>query len=215
MEFIAQLFRALANRARIRILRLLTVIGEMSVTQIGEATGVEASLISGHLRVLASAGLVWRRRSGRIVRYRLAEKAGNPVTAAVLRMLPHAFGWVDSKKPATVAAADRAGHDTDSDAALFACFTAFTHPRRLQIIRHLARHGTTPSTELGASLSMSMPACMRHLAKLHRRGFLRRKSVARRGHYALAGGQGRVQRTVLRAVRQHVVASTDLTPGQV
>ena len=205
MEFIVQLFRALANHTRIRVLRLLAVLGEMTVSQLAEAVALESSLVSGHLRVLAAAGLVWRRRSGRAVAYRLAERAGNPVTAAALEVLQQVFRAIRATDPKRIALADQTGSPTSSDAALFACFTAFTHPRRLQILRHLAHHGAASPAELATCLSMSMCACLRHLAKLERRGVLRRRTRRRRTRCSLAQGSGAVHRTLVTAVREYLV----------
>ena len=203
MEFIVQLFRALANRERIRIMRLLVVFREMRVTRIAYATGLKLTTVSGHLKVLAAAGLVWRRRSGRIVYYRLAEQAGNPVTGTALAVIQDTFAGVGGKRPEKVASADQAKSASKSDAALFACFTAFTHPRRLQIIRHLADEPKTTLKELAGRLSMSYSACHRHLEKLERRKFV--NSARRQEHvtYALAKGDGKVQRRILKAMCDH------------
>ena len=216
MEFIVQLFRALANTERIKVLRTLQVLGEMSVSHIAQATGVELSRMSTHLKVLSAAGLLWRRRSGRVVEYYIAERAFHPVAACVLKVTKGVFSQVGQMKPDRVAQADQAKSPTSSDAALFACFTAFTHPRRLQIIRHLAKHGTASLLELRSVLSMSQPACLRHLAKLERRGFLTRRSAGPRTTYALAEGSGQLQAELLSAVRGYLLADeTDLTPAQV
>lgn len=208
MEFLVQLFRALANGSRIRILRLLAVLGEMNVSDIARAAGLRANAVSAHLRVLAAAGLVWRRRSGARVAYRLAESAGHPVTARTVSALRRVFGTIATTDPQQVAAADQERSPTRSDAALFACFTAFTHPRRLQIIRHLARHRTALLGELMAQLSMSLPACLRHLDKLERRGVVGRARPRKRDGYALRSGRGRVQKELLRAVREDLVGES-------
>jgi len=204
MEFIVQLFRALANRQRIRMLRLLVVFREMNVSQIAEAARVAMPVTSGHLKVLAAAGLVWRRRSGRVVPYRLAEHAGNPVTAAALRVLDGAFRNVAPNAPRTVAKADLRDSPTNSDAALFACFTAFTHPRRLQVIRHLLRHNSASVPDLVVALSMSRDACARHLAKLTRRGAIAEKQDKRGVVYRLASVKGAAQKTLLGAVCEYL-----------
>ncbi len=204
MEFLVQLFRALANRSRIRMLRLLAVLSEVNVSGLARATTLEISLVSSHLKILAAAGLVWRRRSGRVVWYRLAEHAGNPVTATTLGLLTRVFRHVPHTNPKQVAAGDQADSAVRSDAALFASFTAFTHPRRLQIIRHLAREGAASPRELSAHLSMSRNACARHLDKLQRRGVVRQTGSRRRPAYALTNGRGHVLRAVLRAVRDFV-----------
>ena len=65
MEFLVRLFRALANRRRIAVLRLLCVLGETHVSEIAEATSLGMTIVSGHLALLAGVGLLWRRRSGR------------------------------------------------------------------------------------------------------------------------------------------------------
>ena len=204
MEFIVQLFRALANRERIRVLRLITVCGETSVSQIAEAMQMPGNLISAHLKVLAAAGLVWRRRSGRTVGYHLAEHAGNLVTGAVLRMLPHTFSTVTDEDPKKIAANGQSGSPTRSDTALFAFFTAFTHPRRLQILRLLAQQRGAPLAELRTALSMSLSACIRHVTKLERRGLVAREMDDRKVTYVLKDVDGMVQKAVFRAVREHL-----------
>jgi len=204
MEFLVALFRALANRSRIRILRLLAVLGQTNVTQIADAIGVEASRTSAHLKILAAVGLIWRRRSGRVVGYYLAEEATHPVTAAVVEVLRQVFRGVTATDPSVVAHADRQDSDTCSDAALFACFTAFTHPRRLQIIRHLARKGTVASAALVPALSMSPSALHRHLEKLERRGLLSVRAGGVRGACVLKEGRPGPQRLVFAVVRKHV-----------
>jgi DNA-binding transcriptional ArsR family regulator len=161
--------------------------------------------VSAHLGLLASVGLVWRRRSGRRVYYHLAEQPGSRVVAAVLEALHEAFRIVEKDAPRRVARADQAESATNSDAALFACFTAFTHPRRLQIIRHLAAHGTAPFGDLSAKLSISPRACMRHLDKLERRGYLRHRIQGKQTVYALRKGDGAVQSRSLQAVREQLV----------
>ena len=207
MEFIVQLFRALANRERIRILRLVSVLGEMNVSAIAQATRLELSLVSAHLRILSAAGLVWRRRSGRTVGYRPAERAGNPVTTAALRSIQSAFRSVHDRKPEVVANADATDSPTESDVALFACFTAFTHPRRLQIIRRVAQKDAASLTELATGLSMCPRSCLSHLAKLERRGFIRRRVTGHRTAYALCKGEGTMQRALLEAVRAYLVTT--------
>jgi DNA-binding MarR family transcriptional regulator len=68
----------------------------------------------------------------------------------------------------------------------------------------LARHGAASLGELTASLSMSLRAALRHLDKLERRGFLRRKRVRRTTAYVLTQGKGPLQRAVFKAVLDHL-----------
>ena len=209
MEHLVQLFRALANRRRIEILRLLCVLGELKVSAIAEAASLGLTIVSGHLKVLAAAGIVWRRRSGRAVYYRLAGSAADGVTATALSVLRDTFRTVGQREPRRVAHADRAESTTRSDAALFASFTAFTHPRRLQILRHLAREGARGVRQMCGALAMSPPACLRHLDKLGRRAFVRRRAAGRDVAYMQAAGRGPVARSLLRAVLEAVGAAPE------
>jgi len=209
MEHVVQLFRALANRRRIAILRLLCVLGELKVSAIAEAASLGLTIVSGHLKLLVAAGILWRRRSGRAVYYRLAGSAADGVTATALSVLRDTFRALGSREPRRVARADRAESRTRSDVALFASFTAFTHPRRLQILRHLAREGARGIPEMCAALAMSPPACLRHLDKLARRGFIRRRAVGRSVAYEQTRGHGSVARSLLGAVLEAVGGTGD------
>ena len=216
MELIVELFRALANRERIRIVRLLVVLDEMNVTQISEATELDLTLISRHLKVLAAAGLVWRRRSGRRISYCIADRSGNPVTTAALRRIRQVFSKVNADKPRRVVGADQGSSATESDSSLFSLFTAFTHPRRLQIVRHLTVQGPTALRDLMSALSMSRAACFRHLAKLERRGLMASNRSGRRTVLACAQHGDRIHDVLFHAVRDYLAEPlNDLTLGQV
>ena len=204
MEFIVELFRALANRERIRVLRVLVVFRELSVTEIAEATKLNLTALSGHLKVLAAAGVVWRRRSGRVVYYRLAEDAGNPVTGTALVLLRELWASLPPNKPESVICADQSDSPSNSDAALFACFTAFTHPRRLQIIRHLACGPGATVADIARRLSMSCRACFRHVSKLERRKFVIGQREGKKVTYCLAVGQGEIERRIFEVLCKYL-----------
>ena len=70
-ELHALRFRALGDATRIRLLEILAELGERSVTELMEATGLGQSLVSHHLRTLRQAGLVTIRREGRWMNYDL------------------------------------------------------------------------------------------------------------------------------------------------
>jgi len=72
-EFKADLFRTLGNSVRIRILEALREAGEMSVTEIQQAVGVEPSNASQHLAILRARGVVTTSREGTTVRYSIAD----------------------------------------------------------------------------------------------------------------------------------------------
>ena len=63
-EFKADLFRVLANPVRIRILEALRAGGELTVGEIQQRLGVEASNVSQHLAILRQHHLVSARREG-------------------------------------------------------------------------------------------------------------------------------------------------------
>jgi len=78
----AELFKSLAHPVRIRILELL-VAGEMSVSNLLAATGLEPSSLSQHLNVIKHTGLVESSRAGNLVTYRVTDPSvGDFLTAA-------------------------------------------------------------------------------------------------------------------------------------
>lgn len=78
----AELFKSLGHPARIRILELL-VAGEMSVSNLLIATGLEPSTLSQHLNVVKHTGLVQSSRVGNAVTYRVTDPSvGEFLTAA-------------------------------------------------------------------------------------------------------------------------------------
>ena len=166
MEPTARLFRTLANYRRLRILRLLAVLKEYRVSELTRAMGLHPATVSRHLVSLSVCGIVWQRRSGSAVYYRFAEKPSNPLTMEVLSLLTRVFDRVRERDPKRVASNDQASSPEHSDAALFRLFTAFTHPRRLQIIRHLSEHGPCTQFVLTSALGMSPTALCRHMTKL-------------------------------------------------
>jgi ArsR family transcriptional regulator len=88
------LFKALADRTRLRILGLL-LDGEVCVCHIHESLGVQQPKASRHLAYLRRAGLVDTRKDGLWVHYRLASMA-DPVIQALLEATAHAIGHLAS-----------------------------------------------------------------------------------------------------------------------
>ncbi|MFZ5904010.1 MAG: ArsR/SmtB family transcription factor [Chloroflexota bacterium] len=68
----AKLFRGFADPSRLSIMETLRD-GEMTVSEIVEATGHSQSNISNHLACLRDCGLVTAEQDGRYVRYRLSD----------------------------------------------------------------------------------------------------------------------------------------------
>jgi ArsR family transcriptional regulator len=88
------LFKALADRTRLRIIGLL-VNGEICVCDIHGSLGIPQPMASRHLAYLRRAGLVNTRRDGLWVHYRLADLP-DPVLQAVLAAVAHAVGHAAS-----------------------------------------------------------------------------------------------------------------------
>ena len=88
------LFKALADRTRLRILGLLAD-GEICVCHIHESLGVTQPKASRHLAYLRRAGLVAARKDGLWVHYRLAS-VPDPVMQALLDAVRHAIGHLES-----------------------------------------------------------------------------------------------------------------------
>ena len=86
LEPLETLFKALADRTRLRILGLL-MGGEVCVCDIHETLGIPQARASRHLAYLRRAGLVATRRQGLWVQYRLAAPDDK-----VLRMILEAIG---------------------------------------------------------------------------------------------------------------------------
>lgn len=81
-EIKANLFKGLAHPLRIRALEILSAADEVSVTEMLDDMGLEASHLSQHLAVLRRYGLVVSQRRGSVVFYRLA----SPQVGELLRV---------------------------------------------------------------------------------------------------------------------------------
>src|SRR6202162_5600788 len=75
-SFKAELFKALAHPARIRILELVRD-GEKSVNEMQLALSAEGSTVSQQLAILRMKNLVDTRREGNIIFYRLRDRRVN------------------------------------------------------------------------------------------------------------------------------------------
>jgi ArsR family transcriptional regulator len=94
IDSLETLFKALADRTRLRILGLL-LDGEVCVCHIHESLGLPQPKISRHLAYLRRTGLVEARKGGLWVHYRLA-RMDDPVMQALVDAAGHAIGHVAS-----------------------------------------------------------------------------------------------------------------------
>ena len=95
LDRLEEIFRALGDRTRLRILGLLAG-GEVCVCEIHETLKLPQPTVSRHLAYLRNAGLVHARKQGLWVHYSLATPE-DPVVAAALGAAAH---WVQHA-PAT------------------------------------------------------------------------------------------------------------------
>lgn len=141
--------RTLANKRRLLCLRAV-------VRQPGESVGTIAALVklppdqtSLCLRALQARGLLHASRDGRWVRY---------------------FPWPDPLVPTAAATLTAVTHavtkENLEEKHLIQCLTAFTHPRRLLILRCLQQTGPLSFSALMRRSHISSPALVRHLQKL-------------------------------------------------
>ncbi len=86
-EVKADLFKGLAHPVRIRVLELLAESDERTVADLLELTGLEASHLSQHLRVLRGYSLVVSQRRASTVAYRLAHPSVAELLAAARVLL--------------------------------------------------------------------------------------------------------------------------------
>jgi ArsR family transcriptional regulator len=93
LQVLDQVFKALADPTRIRILGLLTR-GEICVCHIHESLRLPQSLVSRHLAYLRRSGLVETRKEGLWVHYRLARR--DNVMQAMLDAVYHCVGHLST-----------------------------------------------------------------------------------------------------------------------
>ncbi len=155
--------RVLANRTRLDILALLARDGAQNVSSVARHLKLSLPTASQSLRALEARGLLTCRRVSRRVEYGLTEGrrqgSADQIVAALRRVL------------------DRRG---DRIERIFKLATAFTHPRRVEVFRAIAK-GADSFAKIHAATRISVPALQRQLEKLEARGFI----ASTRGAYAV------------------------------
>jgi ArsR family transcriptional regulator len=89
MQALLPIFHALADPTRLRIFHLLKAM-ELSVGEIAQVIGQSQPRVSRHIRILAEAGLIERRREGSWVFLTPARNAGTTATLAWFDAVPAA-----------------------------------------------------------------------------------------------------------------------------
>jgi len=149
--------RVLANKTRLDILRTLLRGAELCVLDIARVESLTEVVASQHLRILHEDGFLQLERKSKWVFYR-AEK---PLKGS------YAEFFFDLLKKNLIF-----GNTQAED--LIHLFTAFTHPRRIDIAKALLQKNHTPE-ELISACDISGQALYRHLDKLTSREFVIQK----------------------------------------
>lgn len=98
MRDLAEFFRALSDETRLRILVVLSELGELCACDLESGLEITQSRASRHLATLRHAGLVEDRREGAWVYYGLLEEL-EPLAAATLEaLLEDTAGTRDTKR---------------------------------------------------------------------------------------------------------------------
>jgi DNA-binding transcriptional ArsR family regulator len=146
--------RVLANRRRLRLLADLGQHPYASVSDVARRLALPVCIASQYLRALNARGLIGAQRSGRFVCYHLAADPDVHGAAELSEALARALSHGVRKLEPT-----------------FRELTAFTHPRRVQIVRVLSG-GPLTKEKLRARTRISRRALRRHLRKLAQRRVL-------------------------------------------
>ncbi len=91
MDDFIKIFKALTDKNRIRILKMLEKKG-LCVCEITSVLNISTSTVSSHLSALKEAGFISDTKDGKWVDYHFNRSSANPVLHQVLAMLP---GWLN------------------------------------------------------------------------------------------------------------------------
>lgn len=167
--------RVLANAKRISCLRAVLEQPGCTVGAIAVRVRICENQVSEHLRALQARGLIQANRRSRWVYYD-----------------PHPDSLVPSARP-LLTAMRRVFLTGAKDVDIIHTLTAFTHPRRLEILHYLQKKGPASPDVIGALTKISQPALWRHLRKLA----LRRLVSCNDCLWRLNRCTGRLEKTLL------------------
>lgn len=145
--------RVLSNEQRLRLLWKLFQLGEGNVTALGEAVGLKEPLASAYLRALNARGLISSERRRNYVFYKPEANPEVEHAGQMLGSLRHCY------------------EDLMPLARITYHMTAFTHPRRVDIVRALSQ-GEADDVRLSVQTRISPLALYRHIKKLVARGYV-------------------------------------------
>lgn len=169
--------RVLANARRLACLRVVMGTPNLCVQEIAREVRFDEAQVSLALRALQARGLIAAVRISRWVRY-----------------VPEPDPSVPSAKPLLTALRRALRSGGMSDAEIIRVVTAFTHPRRLAMLRCLHLRAPLSLETLSTACGISMPAANRHFHKLLARGML----VVRSDRISLVSRHPSLTRALLR-----------------
>ena len=172
-------FRVIASEKRLRCLKVVLKTPDCSVEQVAQAVGVSEVQASLALRALQARGLIASRRQSRWVLYAADPEASVVAAQAFLSAMKAAL--LDSRIEAS---------------RIVKAATAYTHPRRIDIVRAIAQADEVDPLGLSVQLGFSPAATFRHLALLEASGVV----VDLAGKYALARPRDPLGRALLAIV---------------
>jgi len=146
--------RALANKTRLAMLIHIIRHPGLSVTQIANAFDLTLPQASMYLRILNSRGLIRAARMGRYVFYEAKPDESIPAAPAILKAIRESLA-----------------NEANPAATIYGYVTAFTHPRRILIVKALCG-GSLSWQALQKRVRLSKAVLARHLDKLIRRGYV-------------------------------------------
>ncbi len=205
-ELIVRVLRTVACSTRLRMLAHLMRTDEATPSQLARDLRIRPAVVAIHLARLTSAGLIKRRRSG-ARHYSSARSPYNDSTLSgqVLAWLRDALTAGGRNQPTeTSAQTPTARPSLEAHNAVFDAATGFTHPRRIQILRRLAKGRPPDVAALMRELRMSKTAVSRHTDKLIRRGYVRPLPPVRSTTYQLVrAGKTPLHGRLLAIVSRH------------
>jgi len=172
--------RVLASERRLLLLKTLADGRHRTVHELAEELGWPDTTATINLRACNARGLLQARRIGRFVEYRAKADPTIPETVALLPIVKKVL--ISRNDPINF---------------LIHHFTAFTHSRRIRIVRTLGDAERT-FDEIRGATKISRDAFRRHLEKLVSRGYL----VADGNTIRCARPRNGIHRTLLKCARQ-------------
>ena len=168
--------RVLANAGRIKCLKVVLEQPGSTVGEVAACACLAENLASEHLRALQARGLIQAFRKSRWVHY-----------------APMPDPLVPSARPLLTALRQALLTEKMAESEIIHTLTAFTHPRRLAILRYLQKTERACAEDIAAATRISLPALSRHLSKL-----AARRLVSCGDHrWQLAQRDGRLEKTLL------------------